>query len=158
MIQIRPIKISKDNFKPFGDIIEYDNEKSFIINQRTTERFDSLATINVQYGHPIISLFKASPRKLPLEVQFLEKHPYGTQAFFPLNNCPWLVVVSNSTNPNSVICFSLKGNQGIQYNIDTWHYPLITLHKKQDFIVIDRDNSNENINVVKLKEKILINN
>ena len=47
----------------------------------------------------------------------------------------------------------MKGNQGIQYNIDTWHYPLITLHKKQDFIVIDRENSNENINVVKLKEK-----
>ena len=53
MIQISPIKICKDNFKPFGDIIEYDKEKSFTINQRTTERFDSLATINVQYGHPI---------------------------------------------------------------------------------------------------------
>ena len=130
MIQISPIKICKDNFKPLGDIIE-----------------------NVQYGHPIISLFKASPRKLPLEVQFLEKHPYGTQAFFPLNNYPWLVVVSNSTNPNSVICFSLKGNQGIQYNIDTWHYPLITLHKEKDLILIDRDNSNENINIVKLKEE-----
>ena len=158
MIQISPITICKDNFKPFGDIIEYDKEKSFIINQRTTERFDSLATVNVKYGNPIISLFKANPRKLPLEVQFLEKHPYGTQAFFPLNNYPWLVIVSSSTNPNSIICFSLKGNQGIQYNIDTWHYPLITLHKKQDFIVIDRDNSNENINVMKLKEKILINN
>lgn len=52
MIQISSIKICKDNFKPYGDIIEYDKEKSFIINQRTTERFDSLATINVQYGHP----------------------------------------------------------------------------------------------------------
>ena len=29
MIQISSIKICKENFKPYGDIIDYDKEKSF---------------------------------------------------------------------------------------------------------------------------------
>ena len=74
----------------------------------------------------------------------LECHPIASQSFMPLQNGDWLIIVSkgssNKPNLDNLKCFIADTHHGVNYYPGTWHHPLITLEKKQDFLVIDRDN------------------
>ena len=138
--------LSKDAFAPFGTVIECDGATEIAINQGTTTRFDALAAVDVADfdGHPIISLFRGSRRPDPIMLELMERHPRGSQAFYPLSNAEWLVVVApgnaDDTAPDfaAMRCFLARGDQGVSYHKGTWHHPLLVLAPEQDFLVIDR--------------------
>ena len=91
-------KLNKENFLPFGDIINKSFSSSKLsINQGTTIRHHKISELKLsdQNGIPAISIFSGSPREFPIQIKIMEKHPIASQSFLPIQNYDWLVVVSN---------------------------------------------------------------
>lgn len=139
-------------FRPFGDVISVDeSRRQFTINEGYAQRFHDLANIDVASanGFPIISIFRSQPRKFPLSLHMLERHPLGSQAFFPLSPQPFLVVVATGNDRpdlTSLRCFMAKPGQGVNYARGIWHHPLIALGVESDFLVIDRAGAESDAN------------
>lgn len=139
-------------FAPFGTVIETEGAEVLAINQGTTERFHALAELDTAEagGRPILSLFRAQPRPLPIRLEMMERHPLGSQAFVPLSPRPWLVVVSAAARPapDNLRAFLARGDQGVQYARNVWHHPLLVLGEAQDFLVADRLADDDNLEEV----------
>ncbi|MDB5896893.1 MAG: ureidoglycolate hydrolase family protein [Ramlibacter sp.] len=131
-------------FSAFGDVIELGQAgKARTINEGFAERFDDPARLDTcrQGGQPVLSLFRARPRALPLQLRLVERHLLGSQAFVPLLPQRFLVVVAPagpSPVPAQLRCFMARAGQGVNYAAGTWHHPLIALDAGGDFLVIDR--------------------
>lgn len=130
-------------FAPFGDVIEPGPGKHRTINEGFAERFDDLARLDTgrQGGHPVLSVFRARPRGLPLQLRLVERHLLGSQAFVPLLAQRFLAVVAPAgpaPAPAQLRCFMARPGHGVNYAAGTWHHPLIALDAGGDFLVIDR--------------------
>jgi ureidoglycolate lyase len=155
-LRIEPL--TRAAFAPFGDVIELEGAKQIPINLGTTIRFHDLANVDVadEGGRPLVNLFRGEPRTLPFEVKMLERHPLGSQAFVPLTERPYLVVVApaGELDPAAVRAFVTRGWQGVNYAKGVWHHPLIALDEVSDFIVVDRGGDGLNLNEQDLAESL----
>lgn len=137
--------LTKAAFAPYGEVVERDGAAMRSINEGTTDRLHALASVEVGDGHAIVSIFAARRRAFPLEIRMLERHPLGSQCFFPLQPFDWLVVVGAfSGETPSLRCFHARGDQGVNYAVGIWHHPLLILRETQDFLVVDRDGAGVN--------------
>ncbi len=146
---LRAEPLTAEAFAPYGEVIEIDAGASRWINDHTARRFDDLAEIDVLEagGRPMLSLFEATPRELPLRARLLERHPLSSQAFFPLGGLAFLIVVAEA-GPRPLAArmhaFFSSGAQGVNYRRNTWHHPLIALERISQFLVVDRGGPGEN--------------
>ena len=150
--------LTRAAFAPFGDVIELEGARQIPINLGTTVRFHDLARIDVadEGGRPLVNLFRGQPRTLPFEVTMLERHPLGSQAFVPLTQKSYLVVVAPAGPlvPEAVRAFVTRGWQGVNYAKGVWHHPLIALDEVSDFIVVDRGGEGPNCDEENLPESL----
>lgn len=150
-MRILPIELlTRAAFELYGEVIELSGARSFPINLGSTIRYHDLAKVDVSQegGRPLISLFRGQPRVLPFAVKMMERHPLGSQAFLPLNDHPYLIVVAESGDlaGSRLRGFVTKGWQGVSYARNIWHHPLLALGEISDFIVVDR--GGEGVNLV----------
>jgi ureidoglycolate lyase len=156
-IRLQAAALTAENFRAFGDVIEIDGHPWRSINENTAQRFDDLAEIDVvgAGGRPSISIFKASPRPLPLRVRTLERHPLSSQAFYPLEGRAFLVVVAeDGVGPVSRrihVCLG-SGTQGVNYRRNTWHHSLIALDATSHFLVVDRAGPGQNCEEIEVTD------
>jgi ureidoglycolate lyase len=148
-------------FAPFGEVIETAGHTPRLINAGTAERFDDLAPVDVlaNGGRPLISIFKATPRPLPFTVTGLERHPLSSQAFYPLDRQPFLVVVAESVRApwaSRIRVFRASGQQGVSYRRNTWHHALLAIGQTCHFLVIDRGGPEENCDEVAVDPAIVV--
>jgi ureidoglycolate lyase len=146
--------LTAEAFAPFGTVIETGGAHSFPINGGTTTRFHALATADTgPSGAAILSIFRATRWPEPVEVRVLERHPLGSQAFYPLSPEDWLVVVAEGARPGAgdLRLFRARGDQGVQYARGVWHHPLLILSERQDFLVVDRQGPGENLEEIALQ-------
>lgn len=149
---LAPEPLRADLFQPFGDVIEVaEGRRHFSINDGFAERYHGLAQVDVMHGsgYPIISIFRTKPRQFPMALRLLERHPLGSQAFFPLSPHPYLVVVAtggDAPDLASLRCFRAMPGQGVNYARGVWHHPLIALNARSDFLVVDRDSAKRDNN------------
>lgn len=140
MTVIRVEPLSRAAFAAFGDVLEPASAKAVhSINEGTAQRYDALARVDIAGadGYPVISVFRAQPRQLPFTLSSLERHPLGSQAFMPLGDAPYLVVVGiDGVVPPRA--FLAGARQGINFHRGTWHHALLALERESDFLVIDR--------------------
>lgn len=133
-----------ESFAAFGEVIEASSGAvHYGINEGYAERFHDLARLDTgrEGGHPMVSLFRAQPRLLPLQLRLVERHRLCSQTFIPLMHQRFLVVVAQpgpTPAPAQLRCFMATSGQGVNYAAGTWHHPLIALDEGGDFIVIDR--------------------
>lgn len=150
--------LTRAAFAPFGDVIELEGAKQIPINLGTTIRYHDLANVDVadENGRTLVNLFRGQPRTLPFEVTMLERHPLGSQAFVPLNDKPYLVVVApaGALDPHAIRAFVTSGWQGVNYAKGVWHHPLIALGEVSDFVVVDRGGDGLNLNEQDLSESV----
>lgn len=87
-LAVRPL--AKSNFAPYGDVIDTEGAKSFMINNGTTERFHDLADVDVADGggEAIISIFRGQAFRLPIKIRMLEQHPSGHRRSYPFHPAP----------------------------------------------------------------------
>lgn len=150
--------LTREAFAPFGDVIELAGAKQIPINLGTTIRYHDLAKVDVsdEGGRTLVNLFRGQPRELPFEVKMLERHPLGSQAFVPLYDKPYLVVVApaGDLDVTQIRAFVSRGWQGVNYAKGVWHHPLIALDEVSDFIVVDRGGDGLNLNEQDLAESL----
>jgi ureidoglycolate lyase len=157
MTILHPEPLTKAGFAPFGDVIEADGKAPLTINQGFALRFDDLATIDVnrEGGRVKTSLFVAQSRPQPIVIDLMERHPLGSQLFYPLQNKPWLVLVCNDPKkPESFRAFSATGQQGVNYHPNVWHFPLLVTDSDSRFIVVDRKGPGNNLEEVSLDQRL----
>ncbi|ESJ26652.1 ureidoglycolate hydrolase [Cupriavidus sp. HPC(L)] len=147
--------LTADAFAPFGDIIESDGHAPIVINQGMCHRFHDLAEVDVSSndGRPLINLFESQPYALPLALTSFERHPLGSQAFIPLGDAPFLVVVAppgDTVEPHAVRAFVTNGRQGVNYRKGVWHHSLIVTEGVARFIVVDRGGPGNNCDELEL--------
>ena len=151
--KIKPLTAAA--FKPFGDIIQVDDAvHHFTINEGNTERYHDLANIDPGAdGRAIVSIFRGLARQLPININMMERHPLASQAFVPLSNQPYLVIVAPADaepHINNLEIFYCQANQGVNYARGVWHHPLLALNTTSDFLIIDRSGPGDNCDIVEL--------
>lgn len=137
MIHVSPL--TAVDFAPYGDVIEMAAEPSFLINNGKCGRYHDLAKLDFLDGAANISLAYGQPYALPLNVPMMERHPLGSQAFIPLNDAPFLVIVASDLDgaPTDPRAFLSNGAQGVNYHRNTWHGVLTPLENPQPFVIVD---------------------
>ncbi len=151
---LHPELLTPDAFTAFGDVITLDGAEQRAINDGTTIRYHDLATIDVaeENGHTLVNIFRGSAVRLPLRLWLMERHPIGSQVFWPLSNEPFLVVVApagQAPGIDDLQAFHVSAGTGINYAKGVWHHPLISLNVTSDFIVIDRGGDGHNLDEVR---------
>ena len=127
-------------FAPFGDLIDCSGAADKIINQGLCGRFHDRAQMDFADGRAGISLFRAEPRHLPLSLEMVERHPEGSQAFIPMSEHGFLVIVApdDAGKPGRPLAFETAPGQAINFHRGTWHGVLTPLHAPGLFAVVDR--------------------
>lgn len=144
-IQIQPL--TPEAFTPYGDVLDCRGAPDKIINQGLCGRYNDRATIDIDNGRAGLSLFNAEPRALPLRLDMVERHPEGSQAFVPMSEHPFLVIVAPDDNgrPGVPMAFKTAPGQAINFHKNTWHGVLTPLANPGLFAVVDRIGDGANL-------------
>jgi ureidoglycolate lyase len=147
---LRPEPLTRVRFAQFGDVIEAEDREHFAINQGSAERFNDLANIDTSSGdgETTISIVRGAPLPPPIVLKLVERHPLGSQIFFPLQDKDWLIVVADADDrptPRSLRAFRASGRQGINFARNVWHHPLLVPAPAGEFLIIDRKGPGRNL-------------
>lgn len=157
-IDIQPM--SEGAFAPFGDLIDFDRRFDYQINNGNCDRYNALASPEAigTNAKLVMSLIRARPYALPLTLKVMERHPYGSQAFIPLQIRPFLVVVAEDVagGPGVPKAFMTQPGQGVNYHRNTWHCMLSPIEDEADFLVVDRKGEENNLEEATFDEPYLI--
>lgn len=153
--------LTAEAFAPFGQVIEVsERAKHFPINAGLAERYHDLAPVEVkgEDGRAIISIVRATPVTLPLTLKMVERHPLGSQAFMPLSDRPFLVVVApdDGGRPGTPCAFMTKAGQGVNYPPGQWHGVISPLYAVSDFLLVDRGGEAKNLEEHVFAEPFLV--
>ncbi len=148
--RLRVEALTPEAFAPFGEVIAVGAAtRVYPINGGTSQRHHALARVEVGTGHGLISIARAEARALPFAIRMLECHPLGSQAWIPLSQTPYLIVVAESPQ-HPPRCFLAANGEGVNYRTGTWHHPLIALDTVSDFVIIDRGGEGANCDEINL--------
>ena len=77
----------------------------------------------------------------------MERHPKGSQAFLPMHDSPFLVIVAPDAegHPERPQAFLTKPQTGINIHRNVWHGVLTPLSMPGLFAVIDRIGNDANL-------------
>jgi len=155
--KIQPL--TAKSFAPFGDMIAT-GENPQSINYGQTERHHDLAAIDTAAngGRTLVNIFRSTPLPAPIKIEVMERHPLSSQAFMPLSDNPYLVVVApkGDFDESKIMVFLASADQGVNYHVGTWHHYSLALDGISDFLVIDRGGDGDNCDEVKLENPLTI--
>ncbi len=159
--QVRPAPLTAEAFAPFGEVIDAAAARvTERINEGHTLAFRDLAHIDVaaEGGRPRLSLYRSTPKVLPLRLEVMERHPLSSQTFYPLSGQPWLVVVAppGEFERTAIRIFRAGAEQGVSYRRGTWHHYSLALHAVSDFLVIERAGPGKNCDEVRLDPPLVV--
>ena len=142
--QITAAPLTSDAFAPYGDVLDASGDFR-LINDGWCQRHHDRARLDFgPEGRAGISIFQARPRALPYSFDLIERHPDGSQAFLPMTQHPFLVIVADG--PQAIPrAFLTAPGQGINLHRGTWHGVLTPLHEPGLFAVVDRIGPTPNI-------------
>ena len=160
-INVVPQQLTAENFAVYGDVISVsESAEHFAINDGHTMRYHDLAEVDVteQQGKTLLNIFRSTPLAFPLPIEMMERHPLGSQAFIPMSNQPYVVVVapSGELDSSKIEVFLASSKQGVNYHKGTWHHFCLALNEVSDFLVVDRGGKGDNCDVEKLDGSLVI--
>lgn len=147
MTRIRVQPLTAEAFAPFGDVLDTSGAPDRMINQGLCGRYHDRARLDMSDGRAGISLFDAEPRSLPYSLDMVERHPDGSQAFLPMSQHSFLVIVAPDEGgaPGQPLAFRTQPGQGINFHRGTWHGVLTPLRAPGLFAVVDRIGDGANL-------------
>jgi ureidoglycolate lyase len=176
---MKPLKVealTAEAFREFGDLISTAGRASHAINQGNTKRYAELALVdaNAEDGEAAVHIYRSKALELPLVIREMEKHPLSSQAFMPLHDYPFLVIVAPAgerVESDAVRAFITDGKQGINLRRGTWHHYQVSLSQASlsqsslgqesksqefDYLVIDRVGPGKNLEEQPLSPSLVI--
>lgn len=114
-------------FAPFGEVIE--------VSGAPGRTYFSGALGSTRPAVPAsLSVAVKEPEALPLPLAVMERHPYSSQTFMPLDVSRYVVVVAphgsdGGPDMESARGFIARGDQGITFGVDVWHAPNAVLDR-----------------------------
>jgi len=121
-------------FAPFGQVLEMPSD---------TPRLDHAADlVNGRPGaRPNLAMIRAPAASLPLHATLLERHPYSTQAFVPLDAQRYLLLVcvdDGRGHPDlaTARAFIARWDQAINYHANVWHHSMAALDRAGIFAML----------------------
>ncbi len=143
---LKAAPLTADAFHPFGDDLEARGDFR-LINGGLCRRHHDRARLDFGDARGGISVFKAEARRLPYAFDLVERHPDGSQAFLPMSEHPFLVIVAPDEGgvPGAPQAFLTDGAQGINLLRGTWHGVLTPLSAPGLFAVVDRIGTTPNL-------------
>ncbi len=157
MIVTEPL--TQDAFAPFGDVLDTSGDPDRLINAGLCGRWHDRARLDFgPGGRAGISMFRSETRSLPYLLDLLERHPLGSQAFLPMTQEPFLVIVAQDGNgrPANIRAFLTAPGQGINLLRNTWHGVLTPLAPPGLFAVIDRIGPGPNLEEFALPQPLTV--
>lgn len=157
--EIKVVPLSAAAFVPFGDVLDASGTPDKMINAGLCGRHHDRAALDFgPDGRAGISIFNAEPRSLPYELTLLERHPEGSQAFLPMTENPFLVIVAPDENgtPGRPRAFMTAPHQGINFHRGVWHGVLTPLSAPGLFTVVDRIGKTANLEEVSLAPSYVV--
>jgi ureidoglycolate lyase len=147
MMSIFPEPLTITAFAPYGDVLDATGTPDRMINAGLCARFHDRARIDIADGRAGLSVFDAVARSLPYAFDLVERHPLGSQAFVPMTQAPFLVIVAPDEHgtPGTPRAFLTNGAQGINLHRGTWHGVLTPLQAPGLFAVLDRIGEGPNL-------------
>ncbi len=152
MKELMPELLTTEKFASFGDVLEIAGQPSKYINKGKCARYHDVASLEfANDGKAGISLFNSEIFSLPYQVDILERHPHGSQAFVPMSQTCFLVVVANDNEgtPCDLQAFVIQPGQAINIGRNVWHMPLCPLATDKGscglFAVVDWIGTRENL-------------
>lgn len=134
-------------FEAFGDVLEAVGA-SHPINAGMCDRFHDRARMEfLGDGRAGVSLGWGRPYPLPHVFDLVERHPLGSQAWIPMAEDPFLVVVApdEGGRPGTPRAFLTAPGQGVNYLRNVWHGVLTPLGRPGSFAIVDRVGSGNNL-------------
>jgi len=140
--------LTRAAFAPFGEVLESAGATALPINAGTTTRYHDLARVEAsgEDGRVLFNLFEGQAWQAPVPIRLLERHPLGSQAFYPVDGARMLIVVApaGELDERAIRAFISGPEQGVNYAAGTWHHPLLCLQRPGRFVVVDRGGSGPN--------------
>jgi ureidoglycolate lyase len=158
-LKLKPL--TQEAFAHFGDVIQKRGHKPAEINYGQTRKYAGLTRVDLgdEESTASVHLYRSRPVQLPFRVEVMEYHPLGSQAFFPLQKLPFLVIVAPAAEIlpfSSIQGFFTNGEQGVNLNKGVWHHYQLSLGENCDYLVIDRDGPGVNTIEQRLDKVLLI--
>ena len=157
---IRPEPLTASAFHAFGEVIQMEGHQPHEINSGNTKKYADLARLVASDGARLaLHLYRSTPVESPFTIRSMERHPLGSQAFVPLHDRPFPVVVAlpgPAPGAADIRVFLSNGLQGVNLHPGTWHHYQLSLGQESDYLVIDRVGGEENFEEVILSEPVLL--
>jgi ureidoglycolate lyase len=161
MVELVARPLTAEAFAPYGEVIDLRTAKTMPINTGLTTRFHDLVSVDVaaEGGKSLVNVFRSRPLPLPHRVRIMERHPLGSQAFIPMQETRFLVLVGRgeqALDESSLELFVTDGRQGVNFFRNTWHHFQITLGAEADYLVVDRGGPGNNLEEVEVAGEFVI--
>ena len=135
MTVVTPIPLTAEAFAPFGHVLALPTGAG---------RVDYSSYSQNLRGSDAGLCFRTSmtmPSPMPLVTRTMERHEFSSQAFLPVDVARYLVLVAphgadGRPDPEQLILFLAKGDQGISYNANVWHHPMTVLDRPAIFATV----------------------
>lgn len=144
--QIKAQPIAQNLLAGLAQLIDASGPPDKLINQGQCARYHDRAQLDID-GAVGISLFSSASFALPYTLEMMERHPLGSQAFVPMQQGDYLVVLAADKNgrPDTPRAFVAGEGQGINIGRNVWHGVLCPLSDPGRFMVIDRVSDGPNL-------------
>ncbi len=156
IVELEPL--TRSAFEPFGEVLEIAGLKPEIISQGNTQKFADLARVTSGAGDRVqVSIYRSRVVSLPFRICQLERRSVHSQAFYPLHDHAFPVIVAlGDTRPDTLRAFLSNGQQGVNLHPGIWHYYQVILEQESDYIVIDSVGTGELCEEHRLEKEVLL--
>lgn len=144
--RLTAVPVSQDAIAGLAELIDACGPPDKLINQNRCDRFHDRATLDID-GKVGMSLFKSDVFTLPFKLDLMERHPLGSQAFVPMQQGDYLIVLAQDKNgaPDTPRAFIVGAGQSLNIGRNVWHSVLCPLADPGLFMVVDRVNDGPNL-------------
>lgn len=143
---LKAIPITQGAISGLAELIEARGTPDKLINQGHCGRFHDRASLDIA-GRAGISVFRSASFEMPFRLEMMERHPQGSQAFLPMQQGEYLVVLAGDRDgtPDTPQAFIAGAGQGVNIGRNVWHGVLCPLSDPGLFMVVDRVSEGPNL-------------
>lgn len=131
-VTVRPI--TAEAFQPYGQVLTVPAEagRTYFSDTLANARDDARPSLSLAHVTDVAML--------PLDAVQMERHPFSSQSFVPLDVARYLAIVAphhadGGPDAARMEAFVVPGDTGITYGKDVWHHPLTVLDRPARFAI-----------------------